>query len=86
MNEDLINARGGDPLLRVVKIVQKLFNGKPAVISSEDQMVINDSVENDKKKERDGLTAAVAYLHSRGKHGRITTFAICNCRDPWAFP
>lgn len=66
MNEDLLNARGADPLIRVIKNVRKLFNGKPAVISSEGSQDTVGSLDEDKKKERDGLTAAVAYLHSRG--------------------
>ncbi|CAL1704979.1 unnamed protein product [Somion occarium] len=52
MDEDLLNARGTDPLLRVIQEVRKRFKGQ----------VFQDGSKN---KEL-GLTAAVAYLHSRG--------------------
>ena len=63
MNEDLLNARGVDPLIRIIQNVKKLFDGKPSILGSDRD---NSNVLSE-KKERDGLTAAVAYLHSRGK-------------------
>lgn len=56
MDEDLLDARGTDPLLHIIRNVRKLFDGEETVISAQD----------DKEKQRRGLTAAVAYLHTRG--------------------
>ena len=66
MNEDLLNARGADPLIRIIKNVRKLFSGKPTVINSQDSDHLAVPLDGDKKRDRDSLTAAVAYLHSRG--------------------
>ncbi|KAI0093561.1 Metalloprotease [Irpex rosettiformis] len=56
MNEDLLDARGADPLLHIVRNIRKLFEGEERV----------NSIQDDKQKQRKGLTAAVAYLHTRG--------------------
>ncbi|KAI0687125.1 metalloprotease [Cytidiella melzeri] len=56
MNEDLLDARGTDPLLRVIRNIRKLYNGEDTVISAHD----------DKEKQKKGFTAAIAYLHTRG--------------------
>ncbi|KAI0818519.1 metalloprotease [Irpex lacteus] len=56
MDEDLLDARGTDPLLHIIRNVRKLFDGEETDISAQD----------DKEKQRRGLTAAVAYLHTRG--------------------
>ncbi|KAL4254086.1 Peptidase M13 [Abortiporus biennis] len=57
MNEDLLNARGQDPLIRVVRTIGDLFSRKTTVVNG---------VNKDEDAFPDGLTAAVAYLHSRG--------------------
>ncbi|THH29635.1 hypothetical protein EUX98_g4545 [Antrodiella citrinella] len=63
MNEDLLNARGATPLVRVVKTVRDLFNGRTTIVDLvEGDVAVLDSGSQYKK----GLTAAVAYLHSRG--------------------
>lgn len=54
MDEDLLNEIGTDPLIQFARTVKKLFKGKH---SSEDS-------ENEKR--RKGLTAALAFVHSRG--------------------
>ena len=61
MNEDLLEARGTEPLLHVVQTVRKLYNGETTVVD-EIQLPLGD----DDSDERDALTAAIAYLHSRG--------------------
>ncbi|KAH8106762.1 Metalloprotease [Cristinia sonorae] len=64
MNEDLLDARGATPLVRVVKKVRDLFNGETTIVDiSSDKLQKRDG---DDKDDRSGLTAAVAYLHSRG--------------------
>lgn len=62
MNEDILDARGAEPLLHVVQTVRKLYNGETTII--DDTEIILDEEEED--KERKGLTAAISYLHSRG--------------------
>lgn len=56
MDEDLLDARGTDPLLHIIHNIRKLFDGEKTVISGKD----------DREKHRKGFTAAVAYLHTRG--------------------
>ncbi|TCD66686.1 hypothetical protein EIP91_001040 [Steccherinum ochraceum] len=64
MNEDLLNARGSTPLIRVVKTVRDLYKGKTTIVDAVTGEVKD--AEGDEKSQRNGLTAAVAYLHSRG--------------------
>ncbi|KAF7793093.1 hypothetical protein EIP86_004200 [Pleurotus ostreatoroseus] len=64
MNEDLLEARGAEPLLHVVQTVRKLYNGETTIVD-DIQLPLGD----DNNDERDGLTAAIAYLHSRGIDG-----------------
>ncbi|PSR94067.1 hypothetical protein PHLCEN_2v4495 [Hermanssonia centrifuga] len=64
MNEDLLDARGEEPLLHVIRTVRKLYNGKSTTV---DLATLEKN--SDKEKERIGLTAAIAYLHSRGIDG-----------------
>lgn len=67
MNEDLLDARGAEPLLRVVQTVRKLYNGQTTVIGeSQESTSDTKALEDDEDKERKGLSAAIAYLHSRG--------------------
>ena len=66
MDEDLLDARGSSPLLRVVRTVRDLFQGKTTIVDvfeDEDAVKHHDS---DPESRRQGLTAAIAYLHSRG--------------------
>lgn len=65
MDEELLNARGADPLLRVIKEIRRRFKGEVYDPIAPENAVADD----DKEKERLGLTAAVAYLHSRGVGG-----------------
>lgn len=67
MNEDLLDARGEEPLLHVIRTVRKLYNGKSTMV---DLATLEKN--SDKEKERIGLTAAIAYLHSRGQPALIT--------------
>lgn len=65
-DEDLLDARGADPLIRVVSTVRDLFQGKtPAadILDGLEHVKSRDGVDNERSA---GLTAAVAYLHSRG--------------------
>ena len=59
MDEDLLDARGTDPLLHIVRNVRRLFEGEG-------------SAQDDKQKQRKGLTAAVAYLHTKGLYHSLT--------------
>ena len=67
MNEDLLEARGAEPLLHVVQTVRKLYNGETTIVD-DIQLPLGD----DNNDERDGLTAAIAYLHSRGKSRKVS--------------
>lgn len=64
MNEDLLDARGTEPLLHILQTVRKLYKGETTVI--DDAKATYDDDEDD-KHERSGLTAAIAYLHSKGE-------------------
>lgn len=55
MNEDQLDKIGVEPLLRFVQTLRKLFRGESLETTAEGD-------KNDKK----GLTAALAFLHSRG--------------------
>ena len=68
MNEDLLDARGPSPLLRAVKTVRDLFQGKTTIVDvfEDDYVLVPNNDDDDSEKRRKGLTAAIAYLHSRG--------------------
>ena len=66
MDEDLLDARGQEPLLHVIRTVRRLFSGETTSIESASNMVQTKQDGEDKEKQRKGLTAALAYLHSRG--------------------
>ena len=69
MNEDLLEARGPEPLLHVVQKVRDLYNGKTTVVDGgveAEGWRIPLHHHEDKEKERNGLTAAIAYLHTKG--------------------
>ncbi|KAI0341783.1 Metalloprotease [Trametopsis cervina] len=63
MNEDLLDARGTDPLLHVIQNLDKLFKGEGTVITAEGK----------KDSHKKGLTAALAYLHTRGIEALFST-------------
>jgi len=69
-NENELDQIGTGPLRHFVKTVRNLYQGKSLEISEEDA--------GDKAK---GLTAAVAFLHSRGQCIlRERSFVNCECR------
>ena len=73
MDEDLLDARGVEPLLHVIRTVRQLFSGESTSIEARDQpaqrvQAREQDDTNDKEKQRRGLTAALAFLHSRGMH------------------
>ncbi|EKM55471.1 uncharacterized protein PHACADRAFT_256119 [Phanerochaete carnosa HHB-10118-sp] len=83
MNEDLLEARGQEPLLHVIRNLRKLFSGDSISIEGilEERFIADDvhskyDGENDgrgKEKEKQGLTAALSYLHSTGIGGLFDT-------------
>ena len=58
MDESTLDQLGEGPLKDFVGRVKKLYRGEPTGTADT----------NDDDKERDGLTAALAFLHSRGNH------------------
>ncbi|KAI0082770.1 metalloprotease [Panus rudis PR-1116 ss-1] len=64
MDEELLDARGADPLLRVVKTTRQLFKGETTEVYLDGEH--DTHLSDDEKRIKRGLTAAVAYLHSRG--------------------
>lgn len=58
LNETRLDEVGSEPLVHLVSTVRKLYTGNSTGISS--------VAKPDDKKKRDGLTAALAFLHSRG--------------------
>lgn len=67
MNEEIINGRGSDPLLRIVHAVRSLYNGKTTIIHG-----VAQDVKDEYEKKRKGLTAAIAYLQSKGPFSPFT--------------
>jgi endothelin-converting enzyme len=65
LNEDRLNDVGAAPLLHLVKTLKLLYSGNSTSITS--------NVQSDEDKIK-GLTAAVAFLHSRG-----ILFFFCAC-------
>ncbi|KDQ60672.1 hypothetical protein JAAARDRAFT_708451 [Jaapia argillacea MUCL 33604] len=65
MDEDRLDNIGEEPLLRIARTIRRLVRGESTDIGAKDEDVRGKKVDSEKKK-RDGLTAAVAYLHSRG--------------------
>ncbi|KAI0748278.1 Metalloprotease [Daedaleopsis nitida] len=57
MDENNLDGIGDAPLQDMVKKIRELFRGKTTVV---------DAQKTDEEKERERLTATVAYLHSRG--------------------
>ncbi|KIP08159.1 hypothetical protein PHLGIDRAFT_104734 [Phlebiopsis gigantea 11061_1 CR5-6] len=70
MDEDLLDARAQEPLLHIIRTVRNLFSGETTSIESVPNAKRDDE---DKEKQRKGLTAALAYLHSRGVDGLFAT-------------
>jgi endothelin-converting enzyme len=58
LDEKKLDEVGSEPLLHFVNTVRKLYSGNSTDISS--------TAKSDTEKKRDGLTAAIAFLHSRG--------------------
>ncbi|KAJ3533585.1 hypothetical protein NM688_g7264 [Phlebia brevispora] len=70
MNEELLDARGAEPLLNVVQTVRKLYDGETTTVDGASlDLNTSSATDDDKSKERKRLTAAIAYLHSRGIDG-----------------
>lgn len=63
MDEDLLDARGQEPLLHVVRNIRKLFHGEGTIVDSQ----LRSGSGEDKDKFKKGLTASLAYVHSRGQ-------------------
>lgn len=59
MNETALDEIGEEPLLHIVRTVRKLYRGETTDINSV-------SAKDEEGKDRNGLTAAIAFLHSRG--------------------
>lgn len=57
MNENKLNERGQEPLMSVINNIRLMFKGKQVVIKGKEQVEAN---------KFQGLTAALAYMHSRG--------------------
>ncbi len=58
LDEDYLNEIGESPLKELTQKIREAFRGKTTVV---------DKLRSKAEQERDRLTAAVAYLHSRGK-------------------
>jgi endothelin-converting enzyme len=70
LNEDHLNEAGEKPLLKVVKTLKNLYREKDAVLPTE--MHSEQEALGDKPTFKfNGLTAATAFLHSRGAFGCI---------------
>lgn len=65
MNETKLNERGQEPLMSVINNIRLMFRGKEVVIKGKEQVEVN---------KFQGLTAALAYMHSRGAW---SLFAYC---------
>ena len=60
LDEDTLDQFGEGPLKDFARTVKKLLRGETTDIDAKEPR-------NDVKNGRDGLTAAISYLHSRGK-------------------
>ncbi|EPQ58373.1 Metalloprotease [Gloeophyllum trabeum ATCC 11539] len=58
LDEDHLNDVGTAPLIRLVETIQNLYRGKTTEVDV--------AGKDDAQKKRNGLTSAVAFLHSRG--------------------
>lgn len=72
MNETKLNERGQEPLISVINNIRHMFRGKQVVIKDKEQVEVN---------KFQGLTAALAYMHSRGAW---SLFAYCRNTQPTA--
>lgn len=66
VNEDLLDERGDEPVRSMVKVVKGLYGGNSTSISSSFESQSQKPVTSAAKIDT-GLTAAIAYLHSRGE-------------------
>ena len=53
MNEDVLNERGSEPLKEIVRVIRDLYRA-------------DDWKKSDNVRPEFGLTAAIAFMHSRG--------------------
>ena len=68
MDEGLLNDRGEEPLIDITRVVKKLFRGESLDISGgELQRPLTAADQAKDGDKHNGLTAAIAYLHSRGE-------------------
>ena len=58
IDEDYLNEVGEEPLRRITDKIRELFHGKTTVVNG---------LKSTSEKEKERLTATVAYLHSRGE-------------------
>jgi endothelin-converting enzyme len=69
LDEEHLNERGEEPLLDITRVVKQLFRGESLEIYSggnQRPLSASDQAKDDDHK-NNGLTAAIAYLHSRGE-------------------
>ena len=66
LNEDYLNERGAEPLLKITRVLRKLFRGESLDISGNELQRPLSAERQEEEENKDGLTAAVAFLHSRG--------------------
>ena len=60
MNEDLLEARGQEPLLHVIRVLRKLFTGESTSIEGSPEETLTANDDDDKEKQKRGFTAALA--------------------------
>jgi endothelin-converting enzyme len=60
MDENTIDTYGDTPLRQVIRVIKQLYRTESTEIKSTDK-------KSAEERQRDGLTAALAYLHSRGR-------------------
>jgi endothelin-converting enzyme len=65
LNEDYLNDIGEKPLLKVVKTLKKLYREKDPLLPA-NLHAGQETLREDPKFKFNGLTAATAFLHSRG--------------------
>jgi endothelin-converting enzyme len=64
LNEGYLNEVGDKPLVHVAKVIKQLYREEDTDITL--SVLKNEQADWDLDMKFDGLTAAVAYLHSRG--------------------
>lgn len=78
LDEQTLDELGHEPLWQIVRLVRRFYHGEISSIHEVDedrmqmtgqQLVMRD--DDGETKATDGLTAAVAFLHSRGSSQRV---------------